>query len=688
MLDKGEYLGNFVICKENSTMNDDFSWTVYQNDKVRSLLNRSIALGKRLFCKIDQVGIHGAYAIDYRPAQHLNWVDDRDVLLQSNFWFRVGFPYDGVDDYVGKDEIEALEKAEDWDWRTTVTDDFLGCSDSLGFIKINGKTLDDIINDLNHQLEDTPFSLQLSDDKKSLCFDMSNERLKWDSVHINDGNKPLYMNYITVEMRFAFDTRDNKAPQNHILTQLTRISSCCFKWYVNIAYLKNNPEHKDRLAALTLREWKIPRIGHIETVTVDKMQKVPINDDSVFWYHPDFTFNNLNMNHFTGVFQNDKVMSYAHGEGPVYELVQLSATPKLEFFAFDETDRTKQMDKIVVYVPDFHISMSFFTTKDDFTAKEMEYNYLGNFVISLENTYVDRINNQIEVYQNDKVRSMLDRVHKKGKQLYAKLDQISFETTERADYFVEIREYAMRIDALGEPTIPTLRFKRTYRFTETYNEDADLWNFITLKLRSQSNVQPNNLYTFSYSDTNGVEIKVEGGEHNLRGEELNCFRIKFCANLQEDYALPRLIFDPRMSLGHNELANPSFIQIAEEQITDATHAKYGKTRYTVHFTAGAHNIRFTSNQIYFYHPDLIGDNCNLEPLTIACQYPGITQFHHPHYYYVRTLSAPTRIRFFHYIPKERVREVNNVKLDYYYEYEKADYVPAHFNVVISYYEGD
>ena len=77
MLDKGEYLGNFVICKENSEMNDDFSWTVYQNDQLRNLFNRTTREGKRLFCKVDQIGISDAYE------QRVRGYDYEDIEVEE-----------------------------------------------------------------------------------------------------------------------------------------------------------------------------------------------------------------------------------------------------------------------------------------------------------------------------------------------------------------------------------------------------------------------------------------------------------------------------------------------------------------------------------------------------------------------------------------------------------------------------
>ena len=59
---------------------------------------------------------------------------------------------------------------------------------------------------------------------------------------------------------------------------------------------------------------------------------------------------------------------------------------------------------------------------------------------------------------------------------------------------------------------------------------------------------------------------------------------------------------------------------------------------------------------------------------------SVNQYNQQHYHYVRTLSAPTYIRFFHWS--------SQLKEDGTYGYRKTDYIPANFNVVISYFEGD
>ena len=705
MLDKGEYLGNFVICKENSTMNDDFSWTVYQNDKVRSLLNRSIALGKRLFCKIDQVGVHGAYTPRVRDLSTIRFIPDDEVAMgTTRIWFgcaissrmyQPGTSSPGSGWIAGQNEWLTVAGTKYIKEKKPFTTTFLNIVDVMQFsqIELAYRSLTNIIEFLNLSYKNLLHFQTFTDETQIQWLEMYLCPWSYDWTRVDTNAQSLW---------FAIEWNCNYSKTDfHLIDKLLQFKPCKATKGFMISELKQIEENdyttKNLLVKLPIQKWSINIGGHYENINLVDVYQSPIDDGVVYWYHPDLTFNNLNMNPITGMLQNDKIVSYADGEGPTYEIMQLSSQPHIKFFHYD-SNLNGEREYVTACVPDFHIVLSFYTSRTDFIYDEMKY--LGNFVISLENTTVDRHNNTIQCYQNDKVRNMLDRVNKKGKKLYAKVDQINFETAVRSNYSIVIEEYRIHTDALikGDPSTQSQTYARNFVVSDLQGDIKEFWNTITDMINSADPTATKNHYSFVYSETTGLVITVRGrgwsgGVLGMGSEPIGVWRICFNADLCEDFHLPKSIEyrDDDIWIPITRYRQSNYVHVETSEIKDGGTYDGCYQDIITFASPSGRDATFNSNQMYFYHPDLVGDNCNLEPLTIACQYPGTNHYNQHQYYYVRSLSAPTYIRFFHWVATEQRINVtvdNKKETRSNWSYHKEDYVPANFNVVISYYEGD
>ena len=661
MLDKGEYLGNFVICKENSVMNDDFSWTVYQNDQLRNLFNRTTREGKRLFCKVDQIGISDAYeqrirGYDYEdmevkeiPQMYLlslefgvRWWNDKDELIAplNEFSIRQTRPL-------------KPEECESSQW-TGIANNHI-----LIPIVANGKKYEDLIteinSDLHRQYPHSTLSLSYNSATKKVTMsygfpltlkpppDGATKMSIWMLSH-NQDCEPFCPNTLT-------RTKAGKLWINRTIVWSKHPIEPGVTW----SFSSEVPEMVIRDKTRVVR------------VPVGQIGSVPINTQTIYWHHPDLTFANLNINPLTGLCYNNKVTTYDDRQGTFYEIIQMSPHPHMNFFIYSQNiDDNGWSIRQPVLVSDFHIQLSFYKCPGDFRVDKIKY--LGNFVIGLENTKIDRYQQTMEVYQNDKVRSLLDKTNQKGKKLYAKIDQIAFEEVQRpAVYTCELHEWEY------EQQTRTTTTKIKEKFNIASNLDiSEIWTAISnqcTEISHKTRPASGLTYNMVYDNHGGLTLTVDNvpsvkDEYPLGITEY-CWSIEFDKDLVEDYNIPRLIahFDPYVRTHNEQGSNPGTIK----QQWVAPKISMGK------------NDSFTTNHMYFYHPDLVGDNCNLEPVTIACQYPGMNHYNQQQYYYIRSLQAPTYIHFFYW-----VTEIENGK----WKSVKKPYVPANFHVVISYYEGD
>ena len=657
-MEQGEYLGNFVICKENATMNNDFSWTVYQNDKVRALLNRSVAQGQRLFAKVDQISVHDAFVPTVKNVELMEAVETEiwDFSLEIRCWTE-----DGKGKVIDGDydrQYALLGYSDDRD-RCEFSKESLPYIEKTVRIVVNGLSTDNLIAQLNREYGDI---LTFWTERGRLYFEIS-EKIDLD---VFDSAPRAY-----IGIRWTENSGWDRIFDSNRLWQYTYA-----EWMEN-GKIELEPSYRP------LKQFTIPELNRV--VHAIELVKTNIDDGVVFWNHSDLGFNNLNITPITSVAHNNVLTKYDHFEGTVHEVVQLSSHPKLQFYTYKHNDEGA-MRMTPVCVPDFHIVLSFWRRTIDFKPMKRPMLYLGNFVISLENTRIDRQANIIEVYQNDKVRHLLDRIHQKGKKLYAKVDQINFETAVRGSYNVIIKEF--------DTSEPGYKNKTGYntldnKYREVFNLNTDqrgskLWQSLNDAVNNSSDNAKKNQYNVSYSDATGLTIVVTGRSASnqtvMRGCSSQAWTIQFSDDLCEDYHLPKAILSFGI-LADGKMQNVTNMEIRSENKEGSTNVWVD----TVTFQKEAgRDCSFHTNQMYFYHPDLSGENCNLEPLTIACQYPGINHFNQNQYYHVRSLSAPTRIRFFYWSAKE-TGIVDGVRS---YDYVKEDYIPANFNVVISYYEGD
>lgn len=660
MLDKGEYLGNFIISRENAKENPDLTWTVYQNDKVRALLNRTIREGKRLFCRVDEIGIKEAYeATVNTTVTRVEKQLSHPIMLQ--FRFGIMF-YDSAKRIIwGSDEVANwLSNGYVPDYIDQRTSQITGGIDFISLMEPwrPNASVSVMTNKFNEQLrsprwEKAGFSIRVT------------ERVE---------NYPTVVELSINSNNFAFIPPQAEYYQPWFAWYGETTEVWGFPtWKADPGYYPivrplTDPERlgTDIIIQGTLPVWHMKDFNTNTIVEVPLIEQTPINivDRTIFWTHSDLTFNNLNLTPVSGMCFNNTITTYNNTEGTIYELIQLSPNPKLEFFVMNKDETRGQ-----VMLKDFHIQLSFYGLSHDFKPKQMKY--LGNFVISLENTKINRAAQTMEVYQNDKVRALLDRCHSKGKQLYAKIDQIAFESIQRSNYSVTITEWEY---VNGEK-------KDKPRFNETITvptslADAGLWQAVNNAL-NQLPEQQRCKYTFSWVNRQLV-ITVEGRTTNFVTREELHWTILFSDDLREDYQVEKITSELPHSRYHTIISS-----IISEDDETFTTTFMDDVTLLVHM---GRNHTFTTNQMYFYHPDLVGENMNSEPATISCQYPGLNRYSQEQYYYIRAVSAPTYIHFFYWSQAWKVDPLGKVRwLD---KHEKTLYIPANFNVVISYYEGD
>ena len=306
----------------------------------------------------------------------------------------------------------------------------------------------------------------------------------------------------------------------------------------------------------------------------------------------------------------------------------------------------------------------------------MDYKYRGTFVISPENTR-QLPTGDYEVYHCDKVRSLLDEINLKGKNMYAKVQEIRF--PDAADYSITIcfydATYKVGADGYVEYTwqipSPPIRYKYANDYYQYWDDELDKRN---------QEAQTDTKWWARLDNAGYFQVA-----YLWDSPEKMSWCVEFGGGLQYEFGLPPKI-------GRFLQPDGTTVTLPEAQPLDLSTSIFteaerdwgmnsgDKWRLPKGFPRVEEIGQVRPPFCYFSHSDLVGNSLNLQRLTTLVDVPeGNCYDSRDDYIYVHNCSPFPHIHFTGFVAKPQK--------DGTVEYEKYLFSPRCFYVIIDYYEG-
>ena len=307
----------------------------------------------------------------------------------------------------------------------------------------------------------------------------------------------------------------------------------------------------------------------------------------------------------------------------------------------------------------------------------MDYTYRGTFIISPENTH-QLPSGDYEVYHCDKVRSLLDEINLKGKNMYAKVQEIRFPDAD--DYTITFSFYDGTspyadgyCDSTWQIAAPPIRYKYVNDYYTYWDEEC--------KKRNKQEAGNGPRWWVRIDNVGYLEV---GYGYDSYDKIMWC--VEFGLGLQYEFGLPPRIgrFLTADHITTETIPTADVLNKDGSQFTDEEWGWGVKRGDRWRLPKGFPRINAIGQVrppfCYFSHSDLVGNSLNLQRLTTLVDVPeGNLYDSRDDYIYVHNCSPFPHINFTGFIAKPQK--------DGSIDYEKYKFTPRYFYVIIDYYEG-